>query len=218
MNRNSLHRVANTRAKATNDTLILHYTIQCTKFSETTLTFIREIQDSTEYRQFEKRGLWKMGDMYSFTPYGTLNATDKGALPALEQDVIDTRNALKTDLNDAAKKQAVNDAIQKVREKTPTFIGMIKTGTSVANDNALSLKVIVRGVVSVPIWWFTKTDFTTRNHQYMGPFFRHNQSQGKKAKSGSMTTPMTDGDWLKIINRPSGSRAPMDGIECFFKM
>ena len=218
MNRNSLHRVANTRAKATNDTLILHYTIQCTKFSKETLDFIQEIQASTEYKQFEKRGLWKMGTTYSFTPYGSL--ADSTPLQALEQNVRAARGNLKgntTPANIPALETAVNDAIKLARAATPTFIGMIKSGTSVANNNALSLKVIVRGVVSVPIWWFTKTDFTTRNHRYMGPFFRHNKSQAKKA-TDTMTNAMTDNDWLKTINRPSGSRAPMDGIECFFKM
>ena len=199
MNRNSLHRVANTRAKATNDTLILHYTIQCTKFRELTLKFIRIIQDSTDYKQFEKRGLWKMGPIYSFAP------DESDELKLLEQAVRDARNALKADLNNAVKKKAVNDAIQAAREGTPTFIGMIKNGTSVANNNALSLKVIVRGVVSVPIWWFTRTDFNTRNHRYMGPFFRHNKSQAK-ITTDTTADSMLEEDWLKTINRPSGSR------------
>jgi len=151
-----------------------------------------------------------MGPTYSF-------ATDTPALKLLEKAVRDARDDLAADSTNAGLKTAVKNAIQAAREGTPTFIGMIKNGTSVANNNALSLKVIVRGVVSVPIWWFTRKDFSSRNHRYMGPFFRHNKSQAK-ITTDTTADSMAEEDWLKTINRPSGSRAPMDGIECFFKM
>ena len=96
------------------------------------------------------------------------------------------------------------------------FQGMIERGEFVANNTAIRIKLIVRGVAHVPLWWFTCDEFINRNHSLMGPFFSHNRSQGDRCKQDGLPNNQREIGWLQ--NHGERTNVANSLLECFFKL
>ena len=100
------------------------------------------------------------------------------------------------------------------------------------SGNVVRFHVIVRGVISVPMWWFTTAEYEARVHHLFGPtfvkplFFSHASSAGRR--SGHFLKPGGEdrgsrgvlADYQESLRGKASnmSRHKMIQINCFFRV
>ena len=96
------------------------------------------------------------------------------------------------------------------------------------SGNVVRFHVIVRGVISVPMWWFTTAEYEARVHHLFGPtfvkplFFNHAHAVGRGSGhflvARTSNNVVTDYEESLRGKQANMSRHKMVQINCFFRV
>ena len=96
------------------------------------------------------------------------------------------------------------------------LIGMIESVTM--SNQMVRFHVTVRGVVSVPIWWFTKQEFESRVHGIWGPVFTKQVGTTVRKYFEGRAAASVSADYATTRQKHRSDRILSTCYSCFFRV
>ena len=97
------------------------------------------------------------------------------------------------------------------------LIGMVENA-NVTSNQMVRFHVTVRGIVSVPIWWFTSNEYECRVHEVWGPLFTKQVGKGVKSYFDGRFPADVSRDYGITLERHRPERILSTCYSCYFRV